>query len=81
MNAKSTIKVSGDPNLWVSLQVIQDPASGWTKTTRAMNVPGGVLVNTCTRGQNAVAEALVAMPGLRVVRGNDTRPASLQPAV
>ncbi|WP_404422962.1 hypothetical protein [Nibricoccus sp. IMCC34717] len=63
------VVVSGDPDFWLLVQKGFDPASKWTKTTRAANVPGGILVNTCSRkrgGGEAVAEAIVFVPGCRV---------------
>lgn len=57
--------VEGNPKLWVTLQRVTDPSSGWVKTTRAMKAPGGVLINTCSRKQGSaiVAEALCLIPG------------------
>lgn len=60
--AKAT--VTGNPRLWVTLQTITDPATGAKKTTRVMEVPGGALVNTCTRSAHAMCEALAFVPGV-----------------
>lgn len=60
----SKIEISGDRNLWQTLQTVRDNATGATKTTRAMHVPGGVVINTCTRGTSGVCEALVFVPGV-----------------
>lgn len=59
---------TGPLNLWTTLQTVKDPASGASKTTRAMEVPGGVVINTCTRGAAFAAEALVFVPGVAVMR-------------
>ena len=63
--APAALKITGNPNLWQTLQKVTDPTTGWTKTTRAMSVPGGVLINTCSRktGAPIAAEALVLVPG------------------
>lgn len=69
--AAPKIKITGDANLWLTLQQIVDTSNGWTKTTRAMQVPGGVLVNTCSRkkGSDQAAEALCFVPGVRIFNG------------
>lgn len=62
------LKIEGDANLWITLQKVRDPNSGWIKTTRAMTTPAGVLINTCSRktGAPIAAEALVLVPGCRL---------------
>lgn len=64
------LKITGNPELWQTLQKVTDPNTGWTKTTRAMQVPGGVLINTCSRktGAPIAAEALVLVPGCHLMR-------------
>jgi hypothetical protein len=66
---KKPNKVEGDPALWITLQRVTDEVSGWTKTTRAMQTPAGVLINTCSRKRGAdalVAEALALLPGTKL---------------
>ena len=75
--AESRPFIRGNPELWTTLQTVVDAASGWTKTTRAMNVPGGCLVNTAMRRHEAVGEALVFVPGARVKRGSENSAACL----
>ena len=71
--APAALKITGNPNLWQTLQKVTDPTTGWTKTTRAMSVPGGVLVNTCSRktGAPIAAEALVMVPGCQLMHTID----------
>jgi hypothetical protein len=67
--SRGFVQIQGDKDFWVLIQKAFDPASKWTKTTRAANVPGGVVINTCSRrrgGGDAVAEAIVLVPGCRV---------------
>lgn len=66
--APKPLKIEGTPDLWITLQKVSDPNSGWVKTTRAMTTPAGVLVNTCSRktGAPIAAEALVLVPGTRL---------------
>jgi hypothetical protein len=75
------IQTIGNPELWASLQTVKDPNTNCTKTTRAMIVPGGVLVNTCTRGPGFATEALVFVPHATVRRVKDAKTATLVAAV
>jgi hypothetical protein len=69
--ARSPLQIEGDRLLWVTLQRVTDPESGWTKTTRAMQTPAGVLINTCSRkrGKDLATEALCLVPGTRLAAG------------
>jgi|GEM_PF-2935787 len=71
--APAALKVTGNPDLWQTLQKVTDPTTGWTKTTRAMSTPAGVLINTCSRktGAPIAAEALVLVPGCQLMRTID----------
>jgi hypothetical protein len=60
--------VTGTADLWIALQVIRDPSAGASKVTRAMRVPGGVVVNVTTRGASYAAEALVMIPGADLIK-------------
>lgn len=79
--APKPVKTIGNPDLWASLQTVKDPNTGWTKTTRAMSVPGGALVNTCTRGPGFATEALVFVPHVTVRRVKDSPTATLVAAM
>lgn len=68
---KPLVKTTGQKELWLTLQTVTIEG-GPTKTTRAMRVQGGVIVNTCTRGANFAAEALVFVPGATVIRDGQT---------
>lgn len=70
---KKPVRIEGDAHLWVTLQKITDPQSGWVKTTRAMQTPAGVLINTCSRKQGTalVAEALALVPGVTLKNTTD----------
>jgi hypothetical protein len=59
--ARSGSKVTGNAKLWTSLQTATSGET--TKTTRARQIAGGVILNTCTRGPAGIAEALVFIPG------------------
>jgi len=62
------VKTVGPEDLWVTLQSVRQLASGASKRTAAMAVPGGVVINTCTRGAGYAAEALVFVPGVALQR-------------
>jgi len=73
--AREPVKIKGDPNAWVTIQYVEDPESGWTKTTRAMRAAGGLVINTCSRkkGMAVCTEALVFVPSADLVTiGNVT---------
>ena len=52
-----------NPRLWRVIERVEDRANGTRKSTRILGLPGGVLVNTCTRGAAGMSEALVFVPG------------------
>jgi hypothetical protein len=60
----------GDPNTWELLCKANCDQEGWMKSTKAMEIPGfGCLVQVTTHqigrdGVHAVAEAIVAVPGV-----------------
>lgn len=56
--------ITGAKTLWKTIQSIRDNATGTTKTTRVQGLPGGTLLNTCTRGPAGMCEALVFIPGV-----------------
>lgn len=72
--AKAPLKIDGDGKLWVTLQKVTDPDSGWIKTTRGAQIPGGILINTCSRklGSAIVAEALCFVPHVSLQRDEAT---------
>lgn len=78
---KPAVTMHGPANLWTKLQMIRDEKSGAAKTTLAMDVPHGVVVNTCTRGPNGTSEALVFLPGVKVMRDTTTKLGRLVAAV
>lgn len=60
---KPPAKLTGRPDLWQTVQLHK--ANGLVKATRVMAIPGGVLVNTSTRGLTGMSEATVFVPGVK----------------
>lgn len=65
------IKVVGDGDMFRLLCKASSEAEGWMKSTKAMQVPNGCLVQVTTQQRNidgsyAVAEALTFVPGVRI---------------
>ena len=60
---KPAVQISGRKDLWTTIQLIRDPGTNTTKTTRVCQIPSGVLINTCTRGPTGMCEALQYIPG------------------
>lgn len=68
----SDVEVVGNPDVWRLLCKASSKAQGWMKSTKAMEAPGGVVVQVSTQQGSNVAEALVYVPGamLEQVAGN-----------
>lgn len=70
------IKVIGDGDLFKVLCKASSQKQGWMKSTKAMEVPGGCVVQVTTHqrnhdGTNAVAEAVTFVPGVKIVEDVD----------
>lgn len=67
----SDVKLVGNGNLFALLSKASSEAQGWMKSSKAMEVPGGCVVQVTTQQRNpdgsyAVAEALVHVPGVKL---------------
>jgi hypothetical protein len=65
------VKVTGRPDLFRLLCKASSQSEGWMKSTKAMEVPGGCVVQVTTQQRNpdgsyAVAEAVCFVPGVKV---------------
>jgi hypothetical protein len=65
------IKVVGNGDMFALLFKASSENEGWMKSTKAMQVPGGCVVQVTTQQRNpdgsyAVAEALTFVPGVKV---------------
>lgn len=60
------VQMSGDPGAWKLLGKASSVAQGWMRSTKAMEVPGGALVQVSTLHAGNVAEALAFVPGVRL---------------
>ncbi len=70
------IKVFGNGDMFQLLCKASSHKEGWMKSTKAMEVPGGCVVQVTTQQMNpdgsyAVAEAVTFVPGVEVARGGD----------
>ena len=63
----SDIEVVGNGDIWQLLCKASSVSEGWMKSTKAMEVPGGCLVQVTTQQGDHVAEALAFVPGVKVV--------------
>ena len=66
------IVVVGNGDMFCLLCKASSQAEGWMKSTKAMEVPGGCVVQVTTHqrnhdGTNSVAEALAFVPGVKIV--------------
>lgn len=60
------LEVVGDGNLFQLLCKASSEAEGWMKSTKAMEVPGGCVVQVTTQQGDRVAEALTFVPGVAI---------------
>ena len=65
------LKVFGDPGRWICVCKASSESQGWMKSTKAMAVPRGCLVQVTTQQRNpdgtwSLAEALVHIPGVNI---------------
>lgn len=65
------IELYGVGDLFKCLSKAWSRAEGWMKSTKAMNVPGGVVIQVSTQQGDHVAEALTFVPGVAVVEDGD----------
>lgn len=63
----SDVVVIGDPDLFQLLCKANSKSEGWMKSAKAMECPSGCIVQVTTQNGDEVAEALVFVPGTRVV--------------
>lgn len=61
------IKCVGNPDMFKLLCKASSKAEGWMKSTKAMQLPHGCLVQVTTQQGDHVAEALQYVPGVRVL--------------
>lgn len=70
------IKFFGDPNLFKLISKASSNEEGWMKSTKALDVGAGVVIQVTTQQRNpdytnAIAEALVYVPGVTLVGEGD----------
>ena len=62
----SDVQVIGNGNLFQLLSKASSKEQGWMKSCKAMEVPGGCVVQVTTQQGSNVAEALTYVPGVKV---------------
>lgn len=69
---KPEVQFKGNPDLWRLISKAWNEKEGWMKSTKAMEVNGGVVLQVTTQQGCHVAEALVYVPGavIRLENGN-----------
>lgn len=56
------VEVVGNPDAWVLICKASSKSQKWMKSTKAMSVDGGVIIQVSTQVGDAVAEALTYVP-------------------
>lgn len=72
------IKVFGDGDLWVLICKASSESEGWMKSTKAMQLPHGCLIQVTTQQRNldgsySIAEAVTYAPDVSVMEDNGVR--------
>jgi hypothetical protein len=62
----SDVVVVGNPDQWGLLCKASSKSQGWMKSAKAMEVPGGCVVQVTTQQGSNVAEALAYVPGVKI---------------
>jgi hypothetical protein len=63
----SDVKIIGRPDMWQLLAKASSAEQGWMKSTKAMDLPGGCLVQVTTQQGDSVSESVAWVPGVHVV--------------
>lgn len=58
----SDIEVTGNPDAWQLICKASSKSQGWMKSTKAMTLENGLLVQVSTQTREGVAEALTFVP-------------------
>lgn len=75
----SDVKVLGNPDIWQLICKASSEKQGWMKSTKAMDVGNGVVIQVTTQQLNhndsyTIAEAVTFIPGVTVkLTDKDTR--------
>ncbi len=68
----SDLVVFGNGDMWKLLSKASSQNEGWMKSTKALEVPGGCVVQVTTQQIGAgVAEALTFVPGVSIILDKD----------
>ena len=70
------IKIFGDGDLWVLICKASSESEGWMKSTKAMQLPRGCLIQVTTQQRNldgsySVAEAVTYAPDVSIMEDNN----------
>lgn len=87
------LRIVGDADCWILLSKASSDAQGFMRSTKAMNVPGGVVIQASTMQSTAVfdkrdgtvkhwsiSDALVFVPGVTAIRAENVDAATLIPS-
>lgn len=65
------IQFYGDGDMFKCISKAWSVKEGWMKSTKAMNVPGGIVLQVSTQQGDNVAEAVTFVPGVTVTPKDD----------
>lgn len=73
------IKVFGNGDLWQLLCKASSENQGWMKSTKAMEIDGGCLVQVSTQTEVGVAEAIEFVPSVIIAKDTQGNPCLKNP--
>lgn len=62
----SDIQVVGDPDIWQLVCKVSSKSQNWSKSTKAMEVPTGVVLQVTTQVGKQIFESLLFVPEISV---------------
>jgi len=82
-NSSDDIKTFGDPDIWKCICKASNDKEGWMKSTKAMQVENGCIIQVTTQQRNpdgsyAIAESVCYVPHAMIVP-METKPRKLTP--
>ena len=61
----------GNPDMWQLITKASSKSEGWMRSTKALELPHGCLINVSTQVSGAIAEALEFVPGVKIKATKD----------
>lgn len=68
------VQITGDPDTFQLICKASSRKQNWMKSTKAMEIPGvGCVIQVTTQQGDNIAEALVFVPGVRIIEARNVK--------